>query len=68
MTGLVDNVLILEREAYEIFITQITDIYTIEKKVQFVLLDYKNKRTVDAIKITTKDGIQVIVVSEMLTY
>lgn len=65
--GPVDNVMILEREAFEIFITQMKGQYTLEKAVKLIIKDYKDQ-SVDVVKVTTKDKVEILVVSEMLKY
>lgn len=66
--GKVDSVLILERESFDVMMTSLSDLFSLEKTVQFNLVDFPYKKTVDAIKIQTKEGLPIVVVSEMLTY
>ncbi len=67
--GLVDNVAILEKEAFEILIDELKDLYTIDKTVRFNLKDYKEEKHVDVLKITSmKDNLSLLVISETLTY
>lgn len=48
-----DNVLVLEREAFEIFVTEMKDSYIIEKSVLLNLKDYHHAKTMDLLKIKT---------------
>lgn len=56
-----------EREAFEIFI-QLTDLFTINKAIKLNLKDYPHEKSVDILKITTKDNLAIIVISDTLTY
>ena len=67
--GLVDNVVIFERESYEIFINDLSGHYHIEKSVRLNLKDYKTEeKHVDFVKITTQDNLSVLIISETLHY
>lgn len=68
MVGLVDNVVVFERETYEIFIRDLGDHYKIEKAVRLNLKDYKDNKHVDILRITTKDGVDLLVISDTLKY
>jgi hypothetical protein len=69
--GLIDNVVVFERESYESFVHDVVPggHYSIEKSVRLNLKDYKNERKhVDLTKVTSKDGVSVLILSETTTY
>ncbi|TNV83810.1 hypothetical protein FGO68_gene11754 [Halteria grandinella] len=67
--GLVDNVVVLERETFEVLFTDLATQFTVEKAVKLNLKDYKNEeRSVGLIKIVSKEGLPVLVISETLNY
>ena len=69
--GLIDNVVILERESYESFVHDVVPggHYAIEKSVRLNLKDYRNeKKHVDLTKVTSKDGVSMLILSETTTY
>lgn len=67
--GLVENVVVLERETFEVLFTVLAENFTVEKAVKLNLKDYKNEeRSVGLIKIVSKEGLPVLVVSETLNY
>ena len=70
--GLVENVAVFERESYEVFVHDVAssgDHYKIEKSVRLNLKDYKlEDKHVDLVKVTSKDGLSVLIVSETTTY
>ncbi len=66
--GQVDNVLVLENEAYEVFITDLSDTYTIEAAILLHLKDYGLGKTMDLVKVKTNAGATVIVMSDTLGY
>jgi len=59
--------MVLERESFEIFIGM-KDHYTLEKAVRFNLKDYKFEKHVDLVRITTRDNVTILVLSDTLTY
>lgn len=65
---MIDNVLVLERESYEVFINHLSEEYQLENAVQLHLKDYHSSKTVDLVKIQSKHGSKIVVVSETLTY
>ena len=70
--GTVDNLVVFERETFEVFINeQAGSAFKIEKAVRLNLKEYKCSadKHVDLIKITTtKDATPILVLSETLTY
>ncbi|CDW84928.1 purine nucleoside phosphorylase [Stylonychia lemnae] len=66
--GQVDNILVLEKETYEVFMNDLSENFTLDKKIRFNLLDYHTEESVDVLKITTKNGVSIIVLSQTLTY
>ena len=69
--GLIENIAVFERESYESFVHDVIPggHYTIEKSVRLNLKDYKNERKhVDLTKVTSKDGVSVLILSETTTY
>jgi hypothetical protein len=67
--GLIDNVVVFERETFEVLFTDLASQFTVEKAVKLNLKDYKNEeRSVGLIKIVSKEGLPVLVVSETLNY
>jgi len=65
---MIDHVLVLERESYEVFINHLSEEYQLENAVQIHLKDYHSPMTVDLVKIQSKQGSKIVVVSETLTY
>jgi hypothetical protein len=74
VVGLVENVAVFERESYQVFIHDVVsaaggDNYKIEKSVRLNLKDYKlEDKHVDMVKVTSKDGVSVLILSETTTY
>ena len=69
--GLIDNLAVFERESYESFVHDVVPggEYTIEKAVRLNLKDYKNERKhVDLVKVTSKQGVSALILSETTTY
>lgn len=70
--GLVDNLVVFERETYEVFITDLTKKtknYSVYRAVRLNLKDYKGEeRHVDLVKVKHDDGTTVLIVSEMMSY
>lgn len=68
--GLVDNLVVFERETFEALFSEGGSLFKVEKAVRLNLKDYKHEaRHVDLVKITTtKGGQSVLVVSETLSY
>lgn len=69
--GHIDNVAVFERESFETFVHDVVaqGNYHIEKSVRLNLKDYKNEtKHVDLVKVTSKGGIHVLVLSETTTY
>lgn len=64
--GIVDNVVILEKESFEVLFTDHHDLFTLEKAVKLNLKDYHNKYVVIA-KIN-RDGKSLLIISDHLTY
>ena len=55
--GLIDNVVVFERETFEVFMHDLGSLYNVEKAVRLNLKDYKiEDKHVDLVKITTKAG------------
>jgi hypothetical protein len=62
------NVIILEREAYEVMMEQKTG-FTVQKAVKLVLQDYFPPKEVEFVKILPKDSTEsILVISETLAY
>lgn len=55
IVGIVDNVLIFERESFEVLLNDYKDQFTIEKAVKLNLKDYGDNKSVSILKIS-KDG------------
>jgi hypothetical protein len=67
--GVVDNLVVLERESFEVLFTEGASLFSVEKAIKLNLKDYKDEdRAVALVKITTKEGQPVLVVSETLVY
>lgn len=70
--GLVDNLAVFENESYEVLIHDLVEkagAYKVEKSVRLNLKDYKGEdKHVDLVKITSKDGLSVLIVSDTLAY
>ena len=69
--GLIDNVLVLERESFDILVEEMRGThYTLEKAVKLNLKDYKPAadKHVILLKLTTRDHIPLLVISDMLHY
>ncbi len=69
--GHIDNVAVFERESYETFVHDVISQgnFHIEKSVRLNLKDYKNElKHVDLTKVTSKAGVNVLVLSETTTY
>lgn len=60
--------MVFERETYEIFIKDLGVQYKINKSIRLNLKDYKDNKNVDILKITTNEGIEVLVISDTLKY
>lgn len=68
--GLVDNMVVVERETFEILFTEVAPThFSVDRAVKLNLRDYKDEdRHVSLVKITTKDGLSVLILSETLVY
>ena len=71
--GLVDNVAVFEREAFEVFINEVASkdaaSFKIDKSVRLNLKDYKcEDKHVDLVKVTSNDGVSVLIISDTLSY
>ena len=68
--GLIDNVVVFEREASEVFFSKVVgENYKVEKAVRLNLKDFKTEEThTDLIKVTSSNGTSVLVISETLGY
>lgn len=67
VVGVVNDVIVLERESFEVMMTELNDKFVIEKAVKFNLKDYKDGKSVSILKIN-KEGRSYLVISDMLTY
>ena len=67
VVGVVDNVIALERETFEVIMTHHKDSFKIEKAIKFHLKDYKKEKSVIILKIN-KDGKTILLISELLNY
>jgi len=68
---LVENCAVFERETYETFVHELVEagLYKIEKSVRLNIKDYKGEdKHVDLVKVTSKDGVSVLIISETMTY
>jgi hypothetical protein len=66
--GLVDNLVIFERETFQILMSDCKQ-FKVDKSVRLNMKDYTSEeRHVDLVKITTKDNVSILVVSETLSY
>jgi len=61
--GQVDNILILEKEIFEVLIHDLKSHFQIEKSVRLILDDYHTPKSLDAVRIKTQDGVSIIVLS-----
>lgn len=68
--GLVDNAVVFERETFEVFMSEMSKThFDIDSVVRLNLKDYKTERKhVDLVKVTSKDGVSILLVSETLSY
>lgn len=67
--GLVDNVVVVERETFEVFFNELAEHFTVEKAVRLNLKDYKTEeRSVSLVKVLSKEGLPVLIISETLNY
>jgi hypothetical protein len=67
--GLINNVVVFERETYEVFMNENKDAYNLEKAVRLNIKDYKiEDKHVDLVKISTHDGQTILIISETLSY
>ena len=67
VVGVVDNVILLERESFDVLINEHKDLFTLDKAVKFNLKDYGNDKHAFIVKITHKDR-SFLVVSDLLSY
>ena len=67
IVGVVDNVLMFEKESFEILMTDHKNSFTIEKAVKLNLKDYNDSKSVSILKVS-KDGKSALVLSDHLTY
>ena len=68
---MVENCAVFERETYETFVHELVEagLYKIEKSVRLNIKDYKGEdKHVDLVKVTSKDGVSVLIISETMTY
>lgn len=65
--GTVDNVCILEREAFSVLFSDLKDQVTVIKTVRLNMKDYKKETCVNLVKVKVND-MELLIVSEMLTY
>jgi len=69
VVGLVENLVVFERETFQILMNDRSGKFKIEKSVRLNMKDYiEEDKHVDLIKITTKDDVSILVVSETLSY
>ena len=67
--GVVEHLVVFERETFEVVINDLGSLFQVDKAIRLNLKDYKeDDKHVDLVKITTKDGISIIVLSETLSY
>lgn len=64
--GEVDNVVVLERESFEVLMTDLKDQFILEKVVQLNLTDYEDKQ-VYIVKISI-NGNKMLVISDTLSF
>ena len=67
VVGVVDDLLVLEKESYDVLLTELKDQFTIEKAVKLHLKDYKEEKTIDILKIKRGDKF-ILIISDTLTY
>jgi hypothetical protein len=70
--GVVENCSVFERETYESFIHDLVEgagLYKVDKSARLNIRDFKGEdKHVDLVKVTSKDGVSVLVISETMTY
>lgn len=53
-----------ERETFEVILSELT----VERAVLLKLKDYFDERSVSLVKVSTRDGLSVLIISEMMSY
>ncbi len=67
VVGVVDNVIVLEKETFEALLPTLKNDFTIEKIVNINLKDYREGKSVAILKVT-KEGKSALIISDHLTY
>lgn len=67
VVGIVNDLVILEKESFEVMITEMKDQFVVEKAVLINLKDYRNDQSVSILKIRKGES-TLLVISDTLHY